>query len=502
MNRKIMWAVFIVLCLVFFPFSCYAEENVTVTFSFEDDCAYIGQPFSISYEITGGSGEYTDICFSAFGTTEMCCIDYYQLELTESSGKCTYTPSCGEFIDFSIVGTDSVTDMHWEIYSPRISCLPNPDIATSFIGIPSETSLSSELEIEYSIDCLNAIDTAKMSVWVFVDNDLYPNCLYEEELYSNTGKVLYTPLVGDALYVAIQGTDSLGNPFYLRSDRINLNGKSIYDPVSVTISLTEEKAYIGSPYTISYEINGGSGEYTDIYFTASGITEMCCIDYYQLELSETRGECTFIPSSGELVDFSIVCTDAVTNMHWEKYSPQIPCLSNPEITVTFNNLPSGIMLHDKLEVNYSIEDFFEIDTATMSIWIFTEDDIYPDNVFEQNLSSLSGTVAYTPRYGCEFYVAIQGKDCAGNPFYYKTDRIPIYNDLLLKDCIYLPKSIVQIESNAFSAVRSTKVVIPNTVKYIAEDAFSGSCITTIFGNSEYVEFYANRHGILFVRNTQ
>ena len=500
MKRCPFFFLLCIMCMLFIPVTtCMGENVVSTTFSFVENTAYIGQPFTVNYEISGGSGAYTNIFIIAHSVTEMCVIDIYQEEVFVSKGSFSFVPVSGETLKFSLVCTDAVTSKKWESRSEPIKCEPNPHLPITIENLPSTCYIDHEFSFTYYINSLNPISQVTISYWVFVEDDIYPDKLFEQTSSFLSGSSSYIPQIGHSLYIAIQGTDISGNPFYLKTNRITIKGPESITPISASFAYEQKNAQIGSPFSVNYEISGGSGAYTDIFVIAHSVTEMCVIDIYQEEVFVSKGSFSFVPVSGETLKFSLVCTDAVTSKKWEFRSEPIKCEPNPNLTVFIEKIPPDYCINQESSFTYRIDSLSPIANATISYWVFVEDDIYPDKLFEQTISSLNGTSSFIPKLGHSLYIAIQGKNTNGIPFYVKTDRISINNQLNLSNCLFLPSSLQRIESQAFALVDATKVFIPDSVIFIAEDAFYNSSIRTILSTSSYAKEYATLHDLEFIQ---
>ena len=70
----------------------------------------------------------------------------------------------------------------------------------------------------------------------------------------------------------------------------------------------------------------------------------------------------------------------------------------------------------------------------------------------------------------------------------------------LSDTLELPADLKRIESQAFSDITTDVIVFPDTVEYIADDAFSGSSFIALGNTGSYAEQWCNLHSIPFYTN--
>ena len=81
--------------------------------------------------------------------------------------------------------------------------------------------------------------------------------------------------------------------------------ESTSSKVNIIFHYPENGGIIGQPFTVSYEISGGSGQYENIYYDIMGVTEHICIDSIYGELLDLKGEFTIIPTVGDYLELDI-----------------------------------------------------------------------------------------------------------------------------------------------------------------------------------------------------
>jgi len=462
------------------------EQMVTVEYTFPSETAQIGQPFTVEYEIKGGSGQYEDIYYGMDEVTEHCCInDNYQGgALNSAKGSFTVVPESGESIDVNVSCKDKVTGIIWcENYSTKIPCMPNQSIPVTLAVGTDTIALNEEFSFSYLVGGDNEIESARAEVWSFARNDTYPDCVLTQTIDNKAGTITYIPRIGDQLYIAVRGKDKAGEPFYVKTERLLVDTQSGYEPVTVEYTFPSETVQIGQPFTVGYEIKGGSGQYEDIYYGMDEVTEHCCInDNYQGgALTSAKGSFTIVPESGESIDVNVSCKDSVTGIVWcENYSSKITCTSNQSIPATITVGSETISLKKEFSFNYSIGGSEEIESARAEVWVFARNDTYPDCVLDQNITSKVGTITYTPLAGNQLYIAIRGKDTSGAPFYVKTGRIEVSATDTPNWAFCLPTGITTIDDNAFEGISAEAVYIPSGCESIGKEAFKDSSISAIY----------------------
>ena len=483
--------------------STVAEEStsskVNIFFHYPENGGIIGQPFTVSYEISGGSGQYENIYYDIMGVTEHICIDSIYGELLDLKGEFTIIPTVGDYLELDIHCTDKATGIYWNAHAWEIPCSTNPSVPATLSGLPDACSIDEPFSFEYSIGGDYALNNATVEVWEFIKDDTYPDCMLEQPIETNSGTLSYTPKAGNQLYVALRGTNTNGQPFYVKTERITVEGSSSYLPVTIDFSYSSESVQIGKPFTVLYNITGGSGIYSDIYYYVMGVTEHVCLDSIDGELSGSNGSFTIVPTVGDYLEFDIHCVDTETGIYWNTHAWDIDCAPSSDIEVEFATVPQTVFINRPFTFEYTINSDFGIKEADIEIWEFIKDDTYPDRLFEQTITNKYGSLTYTPKAGSQLYIAIFGKDSRNQPFYVKTQRINIAGEDPLTNCLILPSSLKTIEEEAFSNVKATKVYIPEYVGFIDENAFANSNIMTVLGNSSVALDYAKNNGLEYIQ---
>ena len=407
------------------------NPEVTVNYVFSSGTAEIGQPVTVWYEIKGGSGQYEEIHYMVDEVTEHCCINVIcnEEELSAAQGCFTVVPESGEYFDVNVTCKDKVTGIVWsENYSEHIACTLSQTVPAAIHVASGPIALYTPFSFDYSIGGAGEIDQAKAEVWVFARNDTYPDCVLEQEITGKQGTITYVPKAGDQLYIAVRGKDQAGRPFYVKTDRLAIDTRNGYDPVTVEYVFSSGTAEIGQPVTVWYEIKGGSGQYEEIHYMVDEVTEHCCINVIcnEEELSAAQGCFTVVPESGEYFDVNVTCKDKVTEIVWcENYSEQIACTPSQAIPVAISLTSGTVSQNVPFSFDYSIGGTGEIGHARAEVWVFARNDTYPDCVLEEEITGKNGTIVYIPKAGNQLYIAVRGKDQANRPFYAKTNRIEI-----------------------------------------------------------------------------
>ena len=165
--------------------------------------------------------------------------------------------------------------------------------------------------------------------------------------------------------------------------------------------------------------------------------------------------------------------------------------------------------NDSVECNKEISTCYQIGDGTVEIktaqewWTIVTNGqtewgdytSHDDYLAQQEITSVMGTSCYCPKYGNEIYFTVCGELIDGRPFYAESKHITIESS---SQIISLPSYVKRIESEAFSGIQANEIVIPDSIEFIAEDAFENSGITTIISSCEYCQQYALNHNLIYI----
>ena len=270
---------------------------------------------------------------------------------------------------------------------------------------------------------------------------------------------------------------------------------------SITCTITgPEEAHVGDECTISYEISGGSGEYTDMTISIGPTFDFdghhgLGSDEYHFENS--TGTFTFVCPAGSEARVAIDVTDAVTGENcWVNH--YISLEQNPNFPVKLSFDKEQYYMGDNISVNYTIEG---LTTSLVNSRVFwgVINRYYTVNIpiGIQEITSGNATIIYQPLYGEYVKLFLQAEDENGNIIYGESEMIQM-EAITVDMSQALPGSLTRIEEEAFYGTAFLVIEIPVSVTYIDEHAFDGSNIRLIVGHSEYVREYATRHNTSYV----
>lgn len=509
---KRCFSIFIFLILMAFVPCAYAEMTpVRCSFSFSEDTAQIGKPFSFSYNLTGGSGQYTDISIEAeyvtvHDYTGSDVDDQYIEKGSIASGTVSFTPAAGKAIIFWLRGYDAVTQsyFYFECHEGWVMVDPNPDIPVSFQYLQNEAIVGETLSANYNIE--SNVELAETKTWWQIGGEWSNSERCEEKnLDMPSGLLSFVPSHGEYIYIIIQGRTEEGEPFYAESDHLALTNPGV-EKIKCICSFPENDPEIGKPYSFSYVLSGGSGSFSDINVEAEFVTVHdytgCDVDDQRIELgTATSGTVSFIPTAGTAIILWLRGKDAITqqSFYFECHEGWLPVSPNPNYPVSFRFDKSSYSTGDSIEVNYQIDNLPNgIDNGKIW-WLLVSDFELNDHLNTITITDICGSAEIGPSYGTYIYAVLEGKDHAGNPIYAESEHLCLGNSEEINNVFNLPKSLRSIGDEAFSGTAVQKVVLPSglTITNIADNAFQNTSLKIIVGNSEDAKTYALDHGVIY-----
>lgn len=164
-------------------------------------------------------------------------------------------------------------------------------------------------------------------------------------------------------------------------------------------------------------------------------------------------------------------------------------LGKPAIVIDISVDKWQIEINETVTVTYSISggsgSFEEMEYE----WFLTG--VQFKTLESGTLNALSGQIAFTPNEGPIIQMYIYAMDSAHH-------RSVVYSDaIMVSGCVLrLPENLKSLEKEAFAGLNRDiiEVLVPDSVTYIADDAFSGYDIVDLYGTPGGVaEAFANSH---------
>ena len=499
------------LVMAFASFSIADSSSINCAFTFSEEYAQIGEAYTFSYALSGGSGSYRDINIEAeFVTvhdyTGNDVDDQYFEKGSLASGTVTFTPIAGTAVILWLRGYDAKTDeyFYFECHEGWLQVQQNPQISITIHLGQDEASIGQELSARYEISGTSSV--ADAIAWWQVGGEMMSSSthLAETSITSVNGHVSVVPSYGEYIYLVLMGKDENGSPFYAESEHLALNNPGI-EKIACNCSFPEQNPQIGVPYYFSYDLSGGSGSFSEINVEAEFVTVHDYmghdVDDQIIELgSASSGTVTFIPKAGTAIILWLRGKDAVTqqSFYFECHEGWLPVEESPIYPVAFSFDQDGYQKGDTIEVNYDISNLIQLNDGKLW-WVLVSDYEFKGELNAIDISSIHGESKITPTYGEAVYAVIQGADDEGKPIYAESKHIALNASAESLNTFVLPSSLQRIGEEAFLGTAVQRVVMPSgiAISNIAFNAFQDTPIKVIVGNSEDARTYALEHGVLY-----
>lgn len=309
------------------------DNGITAVFTIPRENAAIGRRHHIKYELSGGSNEFSEISLMAIYKRGWGAGSGSSKKLNEWMGDVFLEPTAGKEMNLVIYGTDTEGRSFYIELEKTITIDPNPniDVLVSFDSVTGENGNS--VQANYLITGCESF--TGRAYWAVGDNGDYSSNVQPTDLKSLAGTAILNPEFGDTAFFIIQGSDENGKPVYIEEGPIALEGSET-EEITVTFSNYNETAYIGQPYSIHYEIKGGSGIYPDIQimklyeyswgggYGNSSVLESDC------------GDIIIEPEDGVLLSLAIHGMDSYGKSFYVYLEDSIPIRPNPALPVTIS----------------------------------------------------------------------------------------------------------------------------------------------------------------------
>jgi len=218
--------------IIFFSFvtfflSAKADSN-DVSCSFTTPAtAEVGETVTISYALTGGSGNYTNVYAEVFGRTWVLNSGspigkQEHIPLDSSAGTIELIAPAGDDLGIFIVGQDTITgENFWFIADFPLS--PNSNYSLILSPEKSEYFKGESITVEYNLSGFSEVPENAYLWWAIGHDHTSPELeLAKEPVLSLSGTASFSAQYGDCVVCYLSGTDSNGIPFYAKSDYIIL----------------------------------------------------------------------------------------------------------------------------------------------------------------------------------------------------------------------------------------------------------------------------------------
>ena len=133
------------------------------------------------------------------------------------------------------------------------------------------------------------------------------------DVEKKNGTIKFIPKTGDQAYISFSMYDSDGRFISCSSQYVELTGKVKVDPLTITTTFDKDTYEVGTEITATYQISGGSGEYTSGRYTCYAWDDSALVNIQsgQLDVEKKTGTIKFIPKTGDqaYISFSMYDSD-------------------------------------------------------------------------------------------------------------------------------------------------------------------------------------------------
>ena len=233
-TKKKLIVCILLLLASFFVFSiASAVDAISIKYKFDKDSYELGEEITVKYEITGGSGEYPTIIYDCNGNDNGTLVKYTDGSLDSAKGKIVFSPKIGQTAYVQIYGFDS-DGRFFNNKSDSVELTGGQDVDPIEVKITFEQDaylLGNEITAKYIITGGSGDYPTILYDCNGSDNGTLVQ-IADGSLNSAKGKIVFTPKVGQTAYIRIDGFDSDGRFFNVKSDVVKLLTK---EEISTTV---------------------------------------------------------------------------------------------------------------------------------------------------------------------------------------------------------------------------------------------------------------------------
>jgi|GEM_PF-6506967 len=472
-------------------------DPINIIISYDKEEVICGEEVRATYEIVGGSHEYSYISGSwrIFSCGDW--IDARSVELSdESSGVLDFTPGIGTKLHLNLYVSDS-EGRSQSCSGIDIPIIDAPDVDPISIVISydkEEVDCGETVTATYRIAGGSNTYPYISGVWDVYSGGCWIN-VESVQLSNRSGSLTYTPKKGSRLSFRLAVRDSEGRNVYGDRIEIPIIGAPDVDPISIAISYDKGKIDLGEEITATYQITGGSGEYSDISADWRVYSGGSWITVQTIGLSKRSGSVSYRPSGGSKIYLRLSANDSENRWQYSSYGDAVSITDAPDvdpIAVTISYDKKEVISGDSINAAYKITGgngkypYISADWRVYSggEWISTQ---------SIELSERSGSIRYTPGMCSKFYLEIFVRDSEGREGYGDGHNVLFYFQCIrLNDC---PSTITEDASFAlapylnlggeetFTFTSSDTSVLSVTSKGKATALNVGQANITVTGNS-------------------
>ena len=370
---------------------------ISVVTTFDGDKFYANGEITAHFTISGGSGTYTSIKYSAINTNDFGYNFggvYGSIDTSARNGVIKFTPSYAIYAVIIYTITDA-KGLEKTIYSDKIEVNENP-ITTKFYG---DLYLHNEKKITYQIsEEMGAISKGTYTCYTIDENGNSTEASSGNlDVTERAGTILYTPHTGEKEYVQYIIWDSNGRSIKISSQTCTLKPK----PFAVKTTYNKVRYIYGEEVTATYEISGGTEIYTSgtykcyVMDKTGALTEIASGN---LDISKKTGTIKFTPENGQKFYITYTVNDSEGSKIDTKSETVSLIIKPVEIKTTFDK--SSYAVGTEITANWQIEEGSGPFTRIEYTCVYVDDYSYTRvSCGEMDTSKRNGTIRFTPTRG-------------------------------------------------------------------------------------------------------
>ena len=265
------------------------------------------------------------------------------------------------------------------------------------------------------------------------------------------GTIKFTPTIGQKAFVSLTGFDSEGRYFSVDSDKVAIAGGESGNPIEAEFTFNKSTYDLGDEITVKYNLTGGSGLFSSIYYTCCSSDNGDVVIVTNGETSKAKGTLKFTPTLGQEAYVSLSGFDSdgrYFNLNSEKVTI-VGGETGDKIKAKFTFDKTTYNLGETITVKYKLTGGSG-DYETVYYTCFTNDKGDLLIIHNGESSGAKGTIKFTPTIGQEAFVSLNGFDSDGRYFSMDSENVSLAGrqlvdismaEVTVKEQTYTGKSI-------------------------------------------------------------
>ena len=348
-------------------------DPITIDMQFEKKEVQSGEPIRLHYKVTGGTGEYFEICCTmrhrlgnryevknSYTMTNDNYVDsemnpLFEFDSSKPEGDILYIPTCADKVEFTMFAMDS--DYHWSERFKGEAFVRGQEIKPVMIELTTDKNVIDADEpahVHYKISGGSGNYEEIRYSWATEYNnpDEQTSNTYSKtrtEITEPEGNLYWTPeLCGKTIQLNMSVRDHVNDKVTLStsldSPQIRYR-KPNFEPIRIEIEPNTIMPKVGDKLRVHYKISGGSGKYkySNYYFVVykNGRPNRRMIDEACVsgELSDTEGYIDYeIKDEANEIELRFYVLDSLGLEAYRRTDLKMDLLYH---TLTFNKVWKG-----------------------------------------------------------------------------------------------------------------------------------------------------------------